>query len=154
MLSGLSSWAAGFPRLFIGALSFQNNGSGFVDPDTFATLVQANRGSAGSRFGGVCMWEGTDALITKNSAGKNFIDVTKQALTSGAVSKVGTSSVSRASSMLTKTHASSSLRTSSSSRVRSSSSTPKASPSTLSTRRSSSSTASPMASAKAVSALL
>lgn len=69
-----------YPRLYVGALSFNNGVSGYVAPDTFAQKVVAARSSTTSRFGGATLWEGTDALVTVDSAGKNFLNVTKSAL--------------------------------------------------------------------------
>lgn len=71
-----------YPRLYIGALAFNNGVSGFVAPDTFAQRVLSARKSTTSRFGGVTLWEGSDAMITTDSAGKNFLNVTKTALIS------------------------------------------------------------------------
>ncbi|KAH0288316.1 glycoside hydrolase, partial [Aureobasidium melanogenum] len=72
-----------YPRFYIGALGFQNynNGGGYVDPNVFGDLVEYTKDRVGKeRFGGVSIWEGTDALNTLTTNGSNILNVTKEAL--------------------------------------------------------------------------
>jgi chitinase len=71
------------PRFLLGGLSFNNSNSGFVLPDKFAEAVLSTRDLVGSlMFGGVGLWQGTDALVTTNPEGRDFLNVTKTALLS------------------------------------------------------------------------
>ncbi|CAD0110567.1 unnamed protein product, partial [Aureobasidium uvarum] len=72
-----------YPRFYIGALGFENynNGGGFVAPDYFGDLVEYTKDRVGKeRFGGVSVWEGTDALLSQTTDGVNILNVTKEAL--------------------------------------------------------------------------
>ncbi|KEQ70757.1 glycoside hydrolase, partial [Aureobasidium namibiae CBS 147.97] len=72
-----------YPRFYIGALGFENynNGGGFVAPDVFGDLVEYTKNNVGKpRFGGVSIWEGTDALQSKTVDGIDILNVTKEAL--------------------------------------------------------------------------
>ncbi|KAI4719364.1 glycoside hydrolase [Aureobasidium sp. EXF-10727] len=72
-----------YPRFYIGALGFENynNGGGFVAPDDFGDLVEYTKDRVGKeRFGGVSVWEGTDALQSQNADGVNILNITKEAL--------------------------------------------------------------------------
>jgi chitinase len=69
-----------YPRFYIGALGFENynNGGGFVAPDYFGDLVEYTKNNVGKpRFGGVSIWEGTDALESKTVDGVDILNVTK-----------------------------------------------------------------------------
>lgn len=69
-----------YPRLFVGALSFDNGVSGYVPPDTFPTYVQQAASAVPDRFGGINLWDGTNGETNLDSSGRTFINVTKQAL--------------------------------------------------------------------------
>lgn len=72
-----------YPRFYIGALGFNNynSGGGYVDPNVFGDLVEYTKDRVGKeRFGGVSIWEGTDALQTLTTDGANILNVTKEAL--------------------------------------------------------------------------
>ena len=77
-----SNISSDYPIFYIGGLSFNNsnNGGGYVAPDEFAAEVVGIRPNISSNFGGVTLWEGSDALLNKNSKGKDFLDVSKSAL--------------------------------------------------------------------------
>ena len=88
-----------YPRFYIGALGFENynNGGGFVAPDVFGDLVEYTKNNVGKpRFGGVSIWEGTDALQTKTVDGIDILNVTKEALLEPFTSDCGTSLDTRA----------------------------------------------------------
>lgn len=73
-----------FPRLYVGGLSFENNISGYLRPENFATATRQAHEKTTSRFGGVMLWDGTNGLTTKGADGETFINITKTALTSDA----------------------------------------------------------------------
>lgn len=76
-----SNIGANYPRFFIGGLGFDNANSGYVSPDVFGDVVEYTKDNVGkARFGGVSIWEGTDALLTKSSDGRDMLNVTKEAL--------------------------------------------------------------------------
>jgi len=77
-----SNISSDYPLLYICGLSFDNEnpGEGYVDPDEFAREVLAIRPNISSIFGGVTLWEGSDALVTTNSEGADFLNVSKTAL--------------------------------------------------------------------------
>lgn len=79
-ISSSSSSSDSYPRLYIGALSFDNNVSGYVAPDEFAAEVLAIRPNVSRIFGGVTLWEGSDALLTTDASGRDFLNVSKVAL--------------------------------------------------------------------------
>lgn len=76
----VSALGSAYPLLYIGGLSFDNDVSGYVAPDEFAREVLAIRPNVSSIFGGVSLWEGSDALVTTDASGNDFINVTKAAL--------------------------------------------------------------------------
>lgn len=69
-----------YPRVYLGGLSFNNSNSGFMEPDNFVNATFTGRRLVQSKFGGVSLWEGTDGLITKNTQGRDFLNVTKAGL--------------------------------------------------------------------------
>lgn len=76
-----SNIGAHYPRFYIAALGFENYNSGYMAPDAFGDVVEYTKDLVGKeRFGGVAIWEGTDALITKSQDGRDFLNVTKEAL--------------------------------------------------------------------------
>lgn len=76
----VSNISTNYPLLYIGALSFNNSNSGYVIPDEFAREILAIRPNVSSIFGGVTLWEGSDALVTLDSAGNDYLNVSKTAL--------------------------------------------------------------------------
>lgn len=78
-----ASSSATFPKLYLGGLAFENNNSGYVVPNTFASYVHDMRDISSSRFGGVMLWDGTKGLETIQN-GLNFINITETALQNGA----------------------------------------------------------------------
>lgn len=79
-----SAIGTSYPRFYIGALGFENynNGGGFVTPDVFGDLVEYTKNRVGkATFGGVSIWEGTDALQSKTADGsQDILNVAKEAL--------------------------------------------------------------------------
>ena len=79
-----SAIGTNYPRFYIGALGFENynNGGGFVTPDVFGDLVEYTKNRVGkATFGGVSIWEGTDALQSKTADGsQDILNVAKEAL--------------------------------------------------------------------------
>ncbi|GAB7356071.1 hypothetical protein MBLNU459_g6687t1 [Dothideomycetes sp. NU459] len=71
-----------YPRMYIGALAFNNNVSGYVAPYTFSRDLVSARQNTTSKFGGAMLWEGSDGLMTKSGNGKNYLEITKNALIS------------------------------------------------------------------------
>lgn len=67
------------PSLLIGALSF-DDGTGYEAPDTFADTIADVQDYNLTNFGGVMLWDGPYGLITTDSAGEDYIEVTKTAL--------------------------------------------------------------------------
>lgn len=74
-----------YPRLYIGALSFDNGNSGYVPPLDFQRYVQAGANATRDRFGGVMLWDGTngEAVVQDN---RTYIGFTKEALCTPPVS--------------------------------------------------------------------
>lgn len=69
------------PKFFIGAPSFGKGGSGYVDSQRFAGLVQKVKGSGTSNFGGVMLWDGAEGRFNVDQNGRSFLQTTKAALT-------------------------------------------------------------------------
>jgi chitinase len=82
----LKAWSARLdgPKLFLGAISFPSatSGGGYQTPDVFASTIETAMKLAKPKFGGVMLWDGPFGHITVNSAGENFIAVSKAALES------------------------------------------------------------------------
>ncbi|KAI9728146.1 MAG: hypothetical protein M1828_004607 [Chrysothrix sp. TS-e1954] len=53
-----------WPKMYIGALSFSNNESGFVNPNDLAGEVALARAATSDIFGGIMLWDGTNGLKT------------------------------------------------------------------------------------------
>jgi chitinase len=82
--TSLSAWSARLhgPKLYIGAASFPGatSSGGYEAPDAFAATVRSAKSLAKANFGGVMLWDGPHGHITMDSAGENFIAVSKEAL--------------------------------------------------------------------------
>ncbi|KAF1347896.1 glycoside hydrolase superfamily [Delphinella strobiligena] len=76
----ISNISSSYPLFYIGALSFDNSNSGYVGPDEFAREILAIRPKVSSIFGGATLWEGSDALVTVDGSGNNYLTVAKKAL--------------------------------------------------------------------------
>lgn len=73
------------PRLYIGAPAWAGGttNGGYEEPDAFATTIKTSQKSVGgSKFGGVMLWDGPYGHITEDSDGRDYISVSKKALTS------------------------------------------------------------------------
>jgi chitinase len=68
------------PRLYLGAPASSSGGTGYQDPDTFARTIEQVKMLNVSNFGGVMLWDGTEGHLTMDTQGRDFIDVTKDAL--------------------------------------------------------------------------
>lgn len=69
------------PQLMIGALSFNDLGAGgYQAPEDFAITVAQVQSMGFANFGGVTLWDGAYGLLTVDSTGNNYINVTKAAL--------------------------------------------------------------------------
>lgn len=68
------------PKLFIGAPAFQKGGSGYVDSQRFASVVQRAKGSGTANFGGVMLWDGAEGLFNVDRNGRSYMQVAKAAL--------------------------------------------------------------------------
>lgn len=69
------------PRVFIGAPSFQGGGTGYVNSQRLATLVQRTKGSGTSNFGGVMLWDGAEGRFNVDRNGRSYMQAAKAALT-------------------------------------------------------------------------
>lgn len=78
---GSRLYAGNKPRFMIGALSFEDNGGGgYESPDAFnKTLIQFEQLGL-KNFGGVTLWDGANAHTNLNSAGADYVNVTKSVL--------------------------------------------------------------------------
>ena len=71
-------------KLYLGAPAFAaavGKMGGYQEPDDFAGTVEMAAGLAGPKvFGGVMLWDGAYAHVTRDGAGRDFLNVTKEAL--------------------------------------------------------------------------
>ncbi len=72
------------PKLYIGSPAWADGTSngGYEEPDAFATTVKSSKESIGANFGGVTLLDGPYGHITMDSAGRDYIAVSKKALQS------------------------------------------------------------------------
>lgn len=86
--ASVSAWstrltAGAGPSLMIGSLSFQDGGAGgYVDPDSYESVIKGVEDMKLSNLGGVTLWDGAFALEDKNDDGTDYVDMAKEALRS------------------------------------------------------------------------
>jgi len=69
------------PKVFIGALTFEKEDTGYVDSQRFARIVQRVKGSGTSNFGGVMLWDGAEGRFNVDRNGRSYMQTAKAALT-------------------------------------------------------------------------
>lgn len=68
------------PRLYIGAAGFEGAGSGYVKGSGLGTRVRTARGLYVENFGGMMLWDGSEAALNVDQYGVDYLDYTKAAL--------------------------------------------------------------------------
>jgi chitinase len=68
------------PRLYIGAAGFEGAGSGYVKGSGLGTRVSSARGLYVDNFGGMMLWDGSEAALNVDSYGVDYLDYAKAAL--------------------------------------------------------------------------
>jgi chitinase len=68
------------PRLYIGAAGFEGAGSGYVKGSGLGTKVSSARGLYVENFGGVMLWDGSEAALNVDSYGVDYLEYAKAAL--------------------------------------------------------------------------
>lgn len=85
-LAGMHTAASPWPKVFIGALSFNNGISGYSPASSFVMAVKWVRGlGCGSVIGGVMLWDGTYGLQRSDYQGLTFNEAAKDAMDGGPV---------------------------------------------------------------------
>ncbi|GAB7329854.1 hypothetical protein MBLNU13_g01570t1 [Cladosporium sp. NU13] len=68
------------PRLYIGAAGFEGAGSGYVKGSGLGTRVRTARGLHIQNFGGVMLWDGSEAALNVDQYGVDYLGYAKAAL--------------------------------------------------------------------------
>ncbi|KAM0706728.1 hypothetical protein Q7P35_006058 [Cladosporium inversicolor] len=68
------------PRLYIGAAGFEGAGSGYVKGSGLGTRVRTARGLYVENFGGVMLWDGSEAALNVDQYGVDYLGYAKAAL--------------------------------------------------------------------------
>jgi len=68
------------PRLYIGAAGFGGAGSGYVKGSGLGTRVRSARGLYVDNFGGVMLWDGSEAALNVDQYGVDYLGYAKSAL--------------------------------------------------------------------------
>ena len=68
------------PRLYIGAAGFEGAGSGYVKGSGLGTRVRSARGLYVENFGGVMLWDGSEAALNVDQYGVDYLSYAKSAL--------------------------------------------------------------------------
>ena len=68
------------PRLYIGAAGFEGAGSGYVKGSGLGTRVRTARGLYVENFGGVMLWDGSEAALNVDEYGVDYLSYAKSAL--------------------------------------------------------------------------
>lgn len=68
------------PRLYIGAAGFEGAGSGYVKGSGLGTRVRTARGLYVENFGGVMLWDGSEAARNVDQYGVDYLEYAKAAL--------------------------------------------------------------------------
>jgi len=68
------------PKLFLGVLAFADGGSGYVQPAELVSVLKDVKALGGSNFGGVMLWDGTEAHKNIDPQGLDYVQVAKAAL--------------------------------------------------------------------------
>jgi hypothetical protein len=68
------------PKLYVGLLAFETDGSGYVPPDDISILFQEAIAVAGPCMGGSMLWDSTMSLRTKAQDGRTYVAAVKDAL--------------------------------------------------------------------------
>ena len=68
------------PRLYIGAAGFEGAGSGYVKGSGLGTRVSSARGLYVETFGGMMLWDGSEAALNVDVYGVDYLDYAKAAL--------------------------------------------------------------------------
>ena len=68
------------PRLYIGAAGFEGAGSGYVKGSGLGTRVRTARGLYVENFGGVMLWDGSEATLNVDQYGVDYLGYAKAAL--------------------------------------------------------------------------
>ena len=68
------------PKIYIGAPTFEKGGTGYVDSQRFASIVQKAKGSGTSNFGGVMLWDGAEGRFNIDRNGRSYMQAAKAAL--------------------------------------------------------------------------
>lgn len=78
-LSG-SGMYEGSPRIYIGAGAFDGAGSGYVEGSGLAVPISLARELQTENFGGVMLWDGSEALANVDRYGVDYLEYAKAAL--------------------------------------------------------------------------
>jgi chitinase len=68
------------PRLYIGAAGFEGAGTGYVKGSGLGTRVSTARGLYVENFGGVMLWDGSEAALNVDQYGVDYLEYAKTAL--------------------------------------------------------------------------
>lgn len=68
------------PRLYIGAAGFEGAGSGYVKGSGLGTRVRNARGLYVEKFGGMMLWDGSEAALNEDQYGVDYLEYAKSAL--------------------------------------------------------------------------
>jgi chitinase len=68
------------PRLYIGAAGFEGAGSGYVKGSGLGTRVRTARGLYIESFGGVMLWDGSEAALNVDQYGVDYLEYAKTVL--------------------------------------------------------------------------
>jgi len=68
------------PRLYIGAAGFEGAGSGYVKGSGLGTRVRSARGLYVDNFGGMMLWDGSEAALNVDQYGVDYLHYAKTAL--------------------------------------------------------------------------
>lgn len=68
------------PRLYIGAAGFEGAGSGYVKGSGLGTRVRSAKGLYVENFGGMMLWDGSEAALNEDSYGVDYLEYAKSAL--------------------------------------------------------------------------
>lgn len=68
------------PRLYAGVGGFEGAGSGYVKGSGLGTRIRAARGLYAENFGGVMLWDGSEAALNVDQYGVDYLEYAKSAL--------------------------------------------------------------------------
>ena len=84
--ASLQQWSAALAaqnastQLLVGVLGWSAGGSGYADPSTLTAALQGAMQLDLPNFGGVMIWDGSEAHANIDSAGQTYVQVAKAAL--------------------------------------------------------------------------